>query len=503
MKKFFLFCVSFQTIFSAQAPNLSVKRTLSPDTIYHQASSSTPNKTTVNLELTPSGDSILIDRPLDVLLLPDNTGSQGLRSFGDRWPANTNQIQMVYNALVGFLDSSTTSVDRVSIVRWAACLSTVFPFTTLADDPGFVQSKIKVDQLIDGNGVAGCPGNCLRQTALWFSLIEGIKYMQVNKRPGVTPVIVFLTDGTDNASQSCYQLGFSNAMNFIDAIPEADRPIIFTISFQTNDVTAEFQLQTVAARTNGQWFKTQTGNDLTDIFLGITKIVRKSVAFEVHPVNSPMLVDVLGPEIKYAGGFVSSGFPFVPNSAFAVDSSGSFQKIKISVPQVNLGDTIIVSYDLSVELKAPSSSPTVMRTTNLLYHVNGDSSQVSRVFYYKADSTLVWEPLGGSSASPGFVFVLGDPTGIENRSLIGLKMRFEVSPNPFTPATTIQVKGTKGTHAISIYDLNGHLIRNWSGMASVIWNGQDLHGKDVASGTYIVRVNVGERVMSKRIVLMR
>jgi len=78
-----------------------------------------------------------------------------------------------------------------------------------------------------------------------------------------------------------------------------------------------------------------------------------------------------------------------------------------------------------------------------------------------------------------------------------------VSPNPFNPTTTIRFQG-KGQSTIRIYDLNGHLIRNWNQtLRPVVWNGQDLHGRDVASGTYIVRVNVGERVMSRRIVLMR
>jgi len=75
-------------------------------------------------------------------------------------------------------------------------------------------------------------------------------------------------------------------------------------------------------------------------------------------------------------------------------------------------------------------------------------------------------------------------------------------PNPFNPKTTIRFQGT-GPSEIRIYDLNGHLIRNWNTRASVVWNGKDLYGKDVASGTYIVRVIVGERVISKRIVLMR
>jgi len=84
-----------------------------------------------------------------------------------------------------------------------------------------------------------------------------------------------------------------------------------------------------------------------------------------------------------------------------------------------------------------------------------------------------------------------------------LKTGIGVTPNPFRGATTIRFQANSPPR-IRIYDLNGHLIRSWSPtIGSVTWNGQDLHGRDVASGTYIVRVDTGERVMSKRIVLMR
>jgi len=36
-----------------------------------------------------------------------------------------------------------------------------------------------------------------------------------------------------------------------------------------------------------------------------------------------------------------------------------------------------------------------------------------------------------------------------------------------------------------------------------LWNGQDLYGRDVASGTYIVRVKAGDKTFKRRIVLLR
>lgn len=95
-------------------------------------------------------------------------------------------------------------------------------------------------------------------------------------------------------------------------------------------------------------------------------------------------------------------------------------------------------------------------------------------------------------------------SGVEMPWIMGFEAeKVTLSPNPSNPTTTIRFQ-SKGQSDIRIYDLNGHLIRNWTPTTrAVVWKGRDRQGREVASGTYIVRVNVGERVMSKRIVLMR
>jgi len=101
------------------------------------------------------------------------------------------------------------------------------------------------------------------------------------------------------------------------------------------------------------------------------------------------------------------------------------------------------------------------------------------------------------------------PDAIESVSKTAhLTPAIAIVPNPLNTVTTFQLRGVSAAVAkpfsLFIFDLNGHLIRNWrNGRAAVIWNGQDRFGRDVASGTYIARVNLGDRVMSKRIVLIR
>ena len=75
----------------------------------------------------------------------------------------------------------------------------------------------------------------------------------------------------------------------------------------------------------------------------------------------------------------------------------------------------------------------------------------------------------------------------------------EVSPNPFNPRTTIRVYVPAnvggGEPLLGVHDARGRLVRRlpldtvpgaWS---SVVWDGRDDTGKDVASGMYFVRLD--------------
>ena len=84
-------------------------------------------------------------------------------------------------------------------------------------------------------------------------------------------------------------------------------------------------------------------------------------------------------------------------------------------------------------------------------------------------------------------------------------------PNPFNPETTISYGIAKtGTVRLSIYALTGQAIRTLvdgtriPGTYSVLWDGKDSTGRDVASGVYLYRLDVqGQRVDAKRMVLIR
>ncbi len=83
-------------------------------------------------------------------------------------------------------------------------------------------------------------------------------------------------------------------------------------------------------------------------------------------------------------------------------------------------------------------------------------------------------------------------------------------PNPFNPRTTIEFGLPQSAHvAINIYDGRGRLVRVLSdehyaaGVHDVIWNGDDMSGRPVASGLYFSRLHTAGEEMISRMMLIR
>ncbi len=83
-------------------------------------------------------------------------------------------------------------------------------------------------------------------------------------------------------------------------------------------------------------------------------------------------------------------------------------------------------------------------------------------------------------------------------------------PNPFNPSTSIRFSLADQGHAeLDIVDLSGRKVRTLvsGGMAAgehtVLWNGQDDHGRGLPSGTYIANLRSGDKVASHKLVLTK
>jgi hypothetical protein len=87
---------------------------------------------------------------------------------------------------------------------------------------------------------------------------------------------------------------------------------------------------------------------------------------------------------------------------------------------------------------------------------------------------------------------------------------FQNHPNPFNQTTKIEFTLAKsGFVSLNIYDILGRKVRTLvsqhvsSGHKSVLWDGKDNSGNDVASGIYFYRVRAGNLSETKKLVLLK
>jgi len=85
-------------------------------------------------------------------------------------------------------------------------------------------------------------------------------------------------------------------------------------------------------------------------------------------------------------------------------------------------------------------------------------------------------------------------------------------PNPFNPQTTIrfEIGSAAGSHVVlDIYNVLGQHVKQLArtemnaGSYDVVWDGTDNNGRRVASGLYLYRLQVGEEIETKKMVLLK
>ena len=104
-----------------------------------------------------------------------------------------------------------------------------------------------------------------------------------------------------------------------------------------------------------------------------------------------------------------------------------------------------------------------------------------------------------------------DVPSITNEQVVEGFQLFQNYPNPFNPETTIRynISTSDENVRLVIYDMLGKEVRTLvnerqnSGEYSALWNGRDNQSNEVASGIYIYKLIVGNKVQSKRLALIR
>ncbi|MHA2018753.1 MAG: T9SS type A sorting domain-containing protein, partial [Promethearchaeota archaeon] len=82
-------------------------------------------------------------------------------------------------------------------------------------------------------------------------------------------------------------------------------------------------------------------------------------------------------------------------------------------------------------------------------------------------------------------------------------------PNPFNPTTTIYFElNSENTEnpELVIYNLKGQKVHQYSlsnDQSSIIWNGTDESGKPVTTGVYLYKLQAGNKIYTKKMLLLK
>lgn len=108
-------------------------------------------------------------------------------------------------------------------------------------------------------------------------------------------------------------------------------------------------------------------------------------------------------------------------------------------------------------------------------------------------------------------FIIG-PTAVDGEE-IDLPAEFILSqnyPNPFNPATEIKFALPENTHVkIEIFNVLGQKVRTLvdadmdAGYKSIVWNGTDGNGQIVSSGVYLYRMQAGDKMFTKKMLMLK
>ena len=101
---------------------------------------------------------------------------------------------------------------------------------------------------------------------------------------------------------------------------------------------------------------------------------------------------------------------------------------------------------------------------------------------------------------PGATAIVEIAAAIPHLSQIGPNY-----PNPFNSSTTLRyVVGTSGIVDLSVCDLTGQLVRQLvsrnqrEGSYELVWDGTNTRGQAVASGVYVIRLQIGSSFAGSR-----
>jgi hypothetical protein len=282
---------------------------------------------------------------------------------------------------------------------------------------------------------------------------------------------------------------------------------------------------------NGNW---QAGGFVSNHFYSLDEFSLPTTALvqEVNTVTISATTVHHGMEVMWPGPmfFVRYG-PGGPSAGAAVEAEVAWGEPRgdhgrLILPLSTTGGPSVRS--LSLELTAPGLAGMVEDVTSDLaaagsfrWKANGDRLQVD----YAGDRPvelpdplleLVLDTTGKSLDAvleANLAFNDGEPVALEKARLTDVPVRFALGdnfPNPFNPVTRISFDlPVTGPVRLTVHDVRGRAVRNLVagvlsfGTHTAVWNGTDDAGRRVPSGVYFCRIEAGDFVATRKMMLLK
>jgi hypothetical protein len=118
--------------------------------------------------------------------------------------------------------------------------------------------------------------------------------------------------------------------------------------------------------------------------------------------------------------------------------------------------------------------------------------------------------VGSGVADQTITLYAGEVLTAENDFIPSQYILYQNHPNPFNPVTTLQYDLPENSYVnVTVYDMLGREVRTLvnttqdAGFKSVIWDATNDYGKPVSAGVYLYKIQTGEFVQTKKMVLLR
>ena len=147
--------------------------------------------------------------------------------------------------------------------------------------------------------------------------------------------------------------------------------------------------------------------------------------------------------------------------------------------------------------------------SGLITELNFTDSNVSAGNVYEYYVTAVYTDPAGES-DPSNIVVVDNVSESDNALIPTQTLLYTNYPNPFNPETVISFSLNKDSYAqVRIFNAKGQLVKILcdeylnAGYVSVVWNGKDSAGRNVASGIYLYQLQTEEYVSTRKMILMK